>query len=64
MAKTIKIFKSFEEQEEYALENMRTTTAIQRFQNLFRMQALNNLFHPAKNTERKIIIHKNGFTQR
>ena len=64
MAKSIKIFRSFEEQEEYALESMRKTTALQRFQNLFRMQSLNHLLHPLKNTERKIIIHKNGYSQR
>lgn len=60
MARSIKIFKSFEEQEMYQLEEMRNTTPLERFKRLFRMQQLTKLFHPAKDTARRIIIHKNG----
>lgn len=38
MAKELKIFKSFEEQEQYHLEQMANTKPIQRFQNLYKMQ--------------------------
>lgn len=63
MKKEIKIFKSFEEQEQFYTDKMRKTTALQRFQNLFRMQQLTHLFHPPTNKARKIIIQKDGYTQ-
>lgn len=60
MERSIKIFKSFEEQEEYYLEKMLKTTALERFKNLFEMQRLTLLFHPTVNEVRRIIIHTNG----
>jgi hypothetical protein len=63
MEKRIKIFKSFEEQELFHTEKMLLSTPKERFQNLFRMQQLTNLFHPAKNKEKKITIQKNGYPQ-
>ena len=63
MKREIRIFKSFEEQEEFHLEEMRKTTIQERFQSLFRMQQINNLFHPIKDNKRRIIIHKNGHSQ-
>jgi len=56
MAKTIRIFKSFEEQEQYNLEQMAKTTPLERFRNLYRMQKLSKLFNPSTNTSRKITI--------
>jgi len=60
MERSIKIFKSFEEQEEYYLEKMLKITALERFKNLFEMQRLTLLFHPPVNEVRRIIIHTNG----
>jgi len=62
MKRTIKIFKSFEEQEAYNLDIMRNTSPKERFQNLYRMQQLNLLIHPITNKERKITIQKNGYS--
>lgn len=63
MERSRKIFKSFEKQEQFHTEKMLLSTLLQRFQNLFRMQPLTNLFLPAKSKERKITIHKNGYSQ-
>lgn len=57
MSKTIKIFRSFEEQEQYNLEMMAKTTPEERFRALYQMQQLSNKFHPVKDKTRKIIIH-------
>jgi len=56
MAKTIRIFKSFEEQEQYNLEQMRQTTPLERFRNLYRMQKLSGAFKPVADKSRKIVI--------
>jgi len=64
MEKRIKIFKSFEEQEQFYHEQMLKSTALQRFENLFRMQQLSQLLHPSTNKTRRIIIQKNGSAQR
>ncbi|HRH61360.1 MAG TPA: hypothetical protein PL045_12355 [Chitinophagaceae bacterium] len=58
MPKEIRIFKTFEEQEAYHLEQMRNSTVQERFAALLEMQRLTNAFHkaPADN-KRKIIIH-------
>jgi hypothetical protein len=56
MAKTIRIFKSFEEQEQYSLEQMSKTTPLERFRNLYRMQKLSKLFNPVADKSRKIVI--------
>lgn len=44
MGKSIKIFKSFEEQEQYSLEMMVNTTPEERFRKLYRMQQLTKNF--------------------
>ena len=62
MKREIKIFKSFEEQEKFHIEQMLHTTPLQRFLNLYRMQQLNKLFHPVKDKSRKILI-RNGRSQ-
>jgi hypothetical protein len=62
MEKRIKIFKSFEEQEQYALNAMIATTPAKRFERLFEMQKLTNLFKKNIDNTRRIIIKKNGFT--
>jgi len=56
MEKKIKIFKSFEEQEQYNLEQMSKTTPLERFRNLYRMQNLSKLFNPVIDKSRKIVI--------
>jgi hypothetical protein len=59
----IKIFKSFEEQEQYHLQRMQNTTPLQRFIALYQMQQLSLRMNPPANKKRTIIIHKNGYTQ-
>jgi hypothetical protein len=59
----IKIFKSFEEQEQYHLDEMRKTTPLERFRNLFELQQLTKAFHPPADKSRKIVIQKNGYSQ-
>ena len=61
MAKSIKIFKSFEEQEVYQMEQVRKTSPLERLRNLFYMQQLSLKFHPQKDGRKKIII-SHGFT--
>jgi hypothetical protein len=63
MEKRIKIFKSFEEQEEYALKEMKSTTPKKRFENLYRMQKISSLFKKNIDTTPKILIKKNGLAQ-
>ena len=63
MKREIKIFKSFEEQEKFHLAEMRKTTALERFRNLFELQQLTNTFHPSTDKSRKIVIQKNGYSQ-
>jgi hypothetical protein len=58
MAKTIKIFKSFEEQEMYHKERMLNTTPLERFKTLYQMQQMSKKFHPETDKFRKIIIHR------
>ena len=60
MERSIKIFKSFEEQELYHRQLMIDSTATSRFIELYKMQQWTKTFRPAVNTQRKIIIHKNG----
>lgn|GEM_PF-2376747 len=56
MKREIKIFESFEEQEQDNLDFMLKTTPLQRFQILYQMQQWMKLFHPVKDKTRKIII--------
>lgn len=58
MARSIKIFKSFDEQQKFNDEQMRSTTPIQRFKSLFQMQEFTRLLHPSVDKTRKIIIRK------
>lgn len=56
MGKTIKIFKSFEEQEQYKNELLINTTPHERFKALFEMQQVTKKFHSRDDKSRKIII--------
>lgn len=58
MERKIHIFKSFEEQEAWHLEEMRKSTVQERFRQLFLMQQMTKRLHPAKDLERKIVIKK------
>ena len=60
MERKIKIFKSFEEQEAYNLEQMRKTTPKERFRRLYMMQQMSRRFHPTSDNIRKITIIRNG----
>lgn len=62
MSKTIKIFKSFEEQEMYHKELMLNSTPHERFKALYQMQQMTRKFRPVTDKSRKIII-KNGYPQ-
>jgi hypothetical protein len=64
MEKKIKIFKSFEEQEKHHLQLLLESTVADRFRSLYKMQQWTKLFHPATDNTRKIIIHKNGHSER
>ncbi len=63
MQRQIRKFNSFEEQEKFALDQMRQTTVAERFKSLLQMQQWTKLFHPEKDTARKITIQKNGFAK-
>lgn len=58
MNKSIRVFKSLEEQEAYHLELMRKSTIEERFRKLYLMQKMTRLLHPEKKSERKIIVRK------
>lgn len=60
MKREIKIFKSFDEQEQYKLEQMRNTTALERFKILYSMQQMTKKLHPSVDEKRRIIISSNG----
>jgi len=62
LKREIKIFKSFEEQEAYHLEQMMKKTIKERFRSLFLMQQMTSLLHPCADKSRKIIIH-NGYPE-
>jgi hypothetical protein len=57
MSKSIRIFKSFEEQEKYNHELMINTTPEERFRKLYIMQQMTKKFHQITDKTRKIIIH-------
>ena len=59
MSKSIRIFKSFEEQEQYHKEMMINSTPEERFRKLYQMQQMTKKFHPVTDKSRKIII-RNG----
>lgn len=59
--RTIKIFKTFEEQEDYHLEKMRTSTPEERFAALYKMQQFTNKLHKKTSDTKTIIIHHGYF---
>ncbi len=61
--RTIKIFKTFEEQELYHLELMRNSTPQERFAALLKMQQLTNKLHKHPSQKRSIMIHDGSFKQ-
>ena len=60
MAKSIRIFKSFEEQEMYFLEYFARLTPSERLQALAKIQKKNNIYGDAK-PSKKITIRKHFF---
>jgi hypothetical protein len=58
MNKSVHIFKSFEEQEQYKKELMLTSTIAERFRKLYQMQQMTKLLHPVTDNSRKILIRK------
>lgn len=56
MAKYIKLFKSFEEQEKHHLEEMAYSTPKERFRRLYLMQQITNRLHHSQPSRRKIVI--------
>lgn len=62
MSKSIHIFKSFEEQEQFHKELMINSTPAERFRKLFLMQQWTKAFHPVKDKSRTITI-RNGYTK-
>jgi hypothetical protein len=58
MKRTIRIFKSMEEQEKFHKQVMLESTVAERFQKLYQMQQTTKLLHPVANTPRKIQIRK------
>ena len=58
---TIKIFKTFEEQEDYHLERMRNSTPEERFAALYKMQQFTNKLHKETPDKKAIIIHHGYF---
>ena len=61
VAKSIKIYSSFEEQDAWQLEQLRKTTPLDRLRNLYYMQQLSLKFHPKEKEQKKIIV-SHGFT--
>ncbi|MEO6328392.1 MAG: hypothetical protein ABIO55_05650 [Ginsengibacter sp.] len=57
MSRSIHIFKSFEEQEQFQKEMMINTTPQERFRKLYQMQQLTKKFHPPASKSRKITIN-------
>ena len=53
MGRSIRIFKSFEAQEQYHNEVMINRTPEERFRKLYEMQQLSRKFHPATDKSRK-----------
>jgi hypothetical protein len=59
----IKIFKTFEEQEQYHLEWMRNSSAKERFTALFKLQQVTKAFRKQPSDKRTITIHHGYFEQ-
>jgi hypothetical protein len=58
MSKSVRIFKSLEDQELYHRKLMTRSTAVDRFRKLYQMQQMNLLLHPVADKSRKIQIGK------
>ena len=58
MNKSVRIFKSLEEQEQYHKKLMLKSTVAERFRKLYQMQQITKLLHPAADHSRKIQIRK------
>jgi hypothetical protein len=58
MKRTINIFKSLKEQEDYHLKLMKESSVADRFRRLLQMQQFSLLVHPSKDKSRKIKIEK------
>jgi hypothetical protein len=58
MKKSIHIFKSSEEQEQFHKDLMLQTTVAERFRKLYQMQQMTKTFHPVTDKSRKILIRK------
>jgi len=58
MDKKLRIFKSFEEQEQYHKDLMNQSTIAERFRKLYQMQQMNQMLHPQTDKSRKIQIRK------
>lgn len=63
MKRAIKIFHSFEEQEQYNLEMMAKSTPAERFRKLYEMQQMTKALHPATEKDEKKITIRHGFTK-
>ncbi|HYM93619.1 MAG TPA: hypothetical protein VET23_05725 [Chitinophagaceae bacterium] len=59
MNKSVRIFKSFEEQEQYYKKQMLQSSIAERFRKLYQMQQMTRLLHPITDNSRKIQI-RNG----
>jgi len=58
MSKSVRIFRSLEEQEQYHKDLMLQTNVIERFKKLYQMQGMTKLLRPATDNVRKIQIRK------
>lgn len=56
MEKKIRVFKSFEDQEQYHLDEMRKTTPLERLRRLYKLQKISRLLHPGTDPSGKIFI--------
>ncbi len=56
MNKSLHIFRSFEEQEQFHTELMSNSNIMERFRKLYEMQQMTRLLHPIKNSPREIKI--------
>jgi hypothetical protein len=58
MNKSVRIFKSLEEQEQFHKDLMLQTSVADRFRKLYQMQQITKLLHPVTDKSRKIQIRK------
>lgn len=58
MSRTVRIFKSFEEQEQYQKNLMLHSTVTMRFRKLYQMQQFARLLRPIADKTRKIQIRQ------